>query len=397
MKICFFGAVLYGTGGLEVMLAHLANYLSAHNVDVYIISSNEPTETKIDISPNVKVKSVREDYNYASHKALDYYTTRLARLMSRVFKMRNTDNLFGQKINEYVEFSSAKCKRIVDEINKINPDITIGVNRGAVLLGKIADQIPGKKIGWQHTCYDAYMNKNGGYMWLNINKISPTYLKKLDRHVVLTDYDREDYLKNEGIRATTIHNFSDACINQKSDVEAHKMVAVGRLAKIKQYNLLLDAWQIFKKDENDWMLEIYGEGPEENYLEKKIEGLGIADSAKLCGFTKNVNERVATASAMIVTSKHEGFPLGVLDAMTMGVPIVGFEISALKYLITSGKEGYLSTKNNVELLASNMKKISEDLELRKKMSNACIEKAGQFNKDEVLNMWDGLIEEVLKE
>lgn len=397
MKICFFGAVLYGTGGLEVMLAHLANYLSEKNVEIYILSSNEPTETKIEISPNIKVKTVREDYNYATQKKLDYYTTRLVRIMARVFRFSNTENVLLQKINEYVEYSSVKCKRIIKEINQINPDITIGVNRGAILLGKIADQIPGKKIGWQHTCYDAYMNKNGGYVWLNINKISPAYLQKLDRHVVLTDYDKEDFVQNEGVPAVTIHNFSDTCINEKSNVEAHKMIAVGRLAKIKQYDLLLDAWQIFKKENNDWELELYGEGPEEAYLANKINELDIADSAKLCGFTKEVNARVAESSAMIVTSKHEGFPLGVLDAMTIGVPIIGFDISALKYLITDGKEGYLSAKNDVKLLAENMKKIAEDFELRKKMSEACMEKASQFNKEEVLRMWDKLIEEVTKE
>lgn len=397
MKICFFGAVLYGTGGLEVMLAHLANYLSEKNIDVYILSSNEPTETKIEISPKVKVKTVREDYNYATNKKLDYYTTRLVRVMARVLKFSNTDNLLLQKVNEYVEYSSIKCKRIVEEINQIHPDITIGVNRGAILLGKIADQIPGKKIGWQHTCYDAYMNKNGGYVWLNINKISPAYLQKLDRHVVLTDYDKEDFVKNEGVKAITIHNFSDACINEKSNVEAHKMIAVGRLAKIKQYDLLLDAWQIFKKENNDWKLELYGEGPEEEYLANKIKELDIADSARLCGFIKEVNARVAESSAMIVTSKHEGFPLGVLDAMTIGVPIIGFDISALKYLIEDGKEGYLSAKNDVKLLAENMKKVAEDFELRKKMSSACMKKASQFNKEEVLKMWDKLIEKVTKE
>lgn len=397
IKICFFGAVLYGTGGLEVMLAQLANHLAGNNMEVYIISSNEPAETKIELSPNIKVKTVREDYNYANCKKIDYYIMRIVRVMSRVLKIKETDNLLGQKINEYVDFSSVKCKRIIEEINKINPDITIGVNRGAILLGKIADKIPGKKIGWQHTCYDAYMNKNEGHVWLNINKISPTYLKKLDRHVVLTDYDKEDFLKNDGILTTTIHNFSDNSIKEKSNVESHKMIAVGRLATIKQYDLLLDAWHIFKRKSNDWILEIYGEGPEENYLRNKIKELDIADSARLCGFTKDVNEKVASASAMVVTSKHEGFPLGVLEAMMIGVPIIGFDISALRYLITNGEEGYLSAKNDVEVLAANIKKVSEDLNLRKKMSSACMKKASQFDKEKVLGLWDALIEEITKE
>ena len=100
---------------------------------------------------------------------------------------------------------------------------------------------------------------------------------------------------------------------------------------------------------------------------------------------------------MIVTSKHEGFPLGVLEAMMIGVPIIGFDISALKYLITDGEEGYLSEKNDVKLLADNMKKVSEDLELRKKMSSACMKKASQFDKEKVLRLWDELIEELIKE
>ena len=397
LKICFFGAVLYGTGGLEVMLAQLANHLSENGMDVYILSSNEPSETKIALSPDVKAKTVREDYNYANQKKLDYYVMRVVRVMSRLLKIKQTDNLLGQKINEYVDFSSVKCNRIIREINEIQPDITIGVNRGAILLGKIADRISGKKIGWQHTCYDAYMNKNGGHVWLNVNKISPAYLRNLDRHVVLTDYDKEDFWNNDGVRTTTIHNFSDNNVCEKSNVESHKMIAAGRLATIKQYDLLLDAWYIFKKESNDWILEIYGEGPEENYLRKKINELGIADSARLCGFTKDVNEKIAQSSTMIVTSKHEGFPLGVLEAMMIGVPIVGFDISALKYLITDGEEGYLSAKNDVKLLADNMKKISEDLELRKKMSRACIKKASQFDKEKVLGLWDELIEELIKE
>jgi len=395
-RICFIGAGLYGTGGVEVMLAQLANHFSKY-MGVYVISSNEPKETKVKIAPDVKVKTIREDYNYADHKAWDYYVKAIVRFISRLLRTRKTDNFWGQKINECEEFPSIKCQRIIKEINTINPDVTIGVGRGAIMLGKIAEQIPGKKIGWQHACYDVYMNRNGIHISPNMNKIIPVYLEKLDRHIVLTDYDKEDYLKNDKIQTTTIHNFSDVHIEKISNVESHKMIAVGRLSFEKQYDLLLDAWHIFKKDNNDWILEIYGEGPEEENLRKKIKELGIDNSVELCGFKKDINERIATASVMIVTSKYEGLPLGVIEAMTIGVPIIGFDIGALKYLITEGKEGCLSAKYDVELLAANIKKVSDDLELRKKMSSACIKKASEFEKGKVLKMWDELIEEVLEE
>lgn len=101
--------------------------------------------------------------------------------------------------------------------------------------------------------------------------------------------------------------------------KAPYVVAMGRLVPNKNFALLIDA---FAASGVPGRLLILGEGPERGALERRIADLGLADRILLPGFSDNPFPAIAAAHAYVLPSNAEGFPNGMVEAMTLGVPVV---------------------------------------------------------------------------
>lgn len=101
--------------------------------------------------------------------------------------------------------------------------------------------------------------------------------------------------------------------------EAPYVVAMGRLVSNKNFALLIDA---FAASGLPGRLLILGEGPERGALERRIAELGLADRILLPGFSDNPFPAIAAAHAYVLPSNAEGFPNGLVEAMTLGVPVI---------------------------------------------------------------------------
>jgi glycosyltransferase involved in cell wall biosynthesis len=106
------------------------------------------------------------------------------------------------------------------------------------------------------------------------------------------------------------------------------VVGSGRLATVKGFDLLLRAHAIVRSRGVEHRLRIMGEGPERAELEALIEELDIASSVELLGFVKNPYPQLARADLFVLSSRLEGMPLTVLEALALGVPIIATECSS---------------------------------------------------------------------
>lgn len=97
------------------------------------------------------------------------------------------------------------------------------------------------------------------------------------------------------------------------------MVAMGRLVPNKNFALLIDAFAAAAVPER---LLIFGDGPEREALARRIATLGMADRILLAGFNDNPFPAIAAARCYILPSNAEGFPNGLVEAMTLGVPVI---------------------------------------------------------------------------
>ena len=141
-----------------------------------------------------------------------------------------------------------------------------------------------------------------------------------------------------------------------------KIVSVGRLEKQKNYPMLLQAFEKFHQTKPEYILEIYGEGQEEETLRDIIKQKGLSDSVKLMGFCSEVHERINKAAMYIMSSDYEGLPNALIEAMALGLPCISTDCpcGGPRTLIENGVNGLLVHTDDTNALVKAINDILED-------------------------------------
>jgi glycosyltransferase involved in cell wall biosynthesis len=181
----------------------------------------------------------------------------------------------------------------------------------------------------------------------------------------------------------------------RAALDAKVVVAAGRVTPQKGFDRLLPAWAEVVRDHPDWELRIFGDGPSTNKLRKQIAQLGIGDSARLMGFTPRLHEELARASLYVMSSRREGFPMVLLEAMAIGLPVVSFNCpTGPRDVIREGVDGHVVRNGDVHALAEAMKGLMADAGRRRAFGAAAIEGARRFELSTIVARWEDLLAEV---
>ena len=147
----------------------------------------------------------------------------------------------------------------------------------------------------------------------------------------------------------------------------------------------------------DWRLEIVGEGPLREDLEKQIRKFDLQEVVFLPGFTEFVGQAYDTAEIFVISSSYEAFGLVTVEAMLHGLPVVGFaDCPGTNELITDGVTGLLVEPQNdrVKALALALIELISNPPLRKSFGKAGREKMkDRFSIREIGNAWEELLEQ----
>lgn len=170
----------------------------------------------------------------------------------------------------------------------------------------------------------------------------------------------------------------------------HSLISVGRLAREKMMDWVIQAVAAAKAQIPDLSLDIYGEGADKEKLQNLIEELGCGDYVRLCGFQK-MDEVYQRYDAYISASFVETLGVTLLEAVGSGLPIIGFDIRyGAQIFIDEGRNGYKAEWGDIEGLASGIVKLftEADIEAFRKHS---YEKAGKYLAEEVEKKWKDLL------
>ena len=182
---------------------------------------------------------------------------------------------------------------------------------------------------------------------------------------------------------------------KKSNLLSHQFISVGRMDKVKGFDLLIEAYNEFYKNNpaSDWKLVIIGDGDERECLEKLIKAYNLEKCVFLPGYSNNVIDYYLNSSIYIMSSRWEGFPMVLSECMELGLPIVSFDIDVMKEFISNGNDGILVEKGNIHDLANAMKKVSEDVRLRKFIAKNEAKKIKELSEDNILEQWEQIFKE----
>jgi len=134
------------------------------------------------------------------------------------------------------------------------------------------------------------------------------------------------------------------CRQQRAAWSGALVLAIGRLAPVKGFDLLLQAWP----SDADAHLLILGDGPEHGALQQQIAQLGLSDRVTLGGHSSAVTEWLHVADAMVISSHREGFPYVLVEALQAGCPVLSTQVSGVNeivppaYLVVPGEHALLN-------------------------------------------------------
>lgn len=157
----------------------------------------------------------------------------------------------------------------------------------------------------------------------------------------------------------------------------------------KRQDILLRAFAIVVKEIPSVKLKLIGDGPDENYLKKLSAELGINKQVIFAGKCKNVLEEISKAKVFAFSSEYEGMPNAVLEALSMGVPVVTTDYypGGARQLIEEKKRGFVIKRNNSEQLADKLIAILNNFEVAQRMAENAISVCNEQSDNEIYRKW----------
>jgi glycosyltransferase involved in cell wall biosynthesis len=213
----------------------------------------------------------------------------------------------------------------------------------------------------------------------------------VDRMLALTREDADLWIGQGMNNASFMPNPIPFMPEVPSPRTENAVVSVGRLTDQKGIDMLLDAWAEAAPRHPDWRLRIYGSGEDEEILKKQCTALGLDDSVDWMGRTSDVPGALRGGSVFVLSSRGEGFPLALMEAMATGLPCAAFDCApGVREIVRDGEDGLLATLGNTGELARRLDTLMSDKALRDSMGEAARVNVQRFTTDEIVRMWEEL-------
>jgi glycosyltransferase involved in cell wall biosynthesis len=155
--------------------------------------------------------------------------------------------------------------------------------------------------------------------------------------------------------------------------------AVGSLLKLKGFDVLLEAFAGLRRDGlSEARLVIVGDGPERAALTALARRLGLEGAAHFAGFLRDPLPVMARFEVMAISSTTEGCPRSILEAMFLGVPVVGFAVGGVPELVADGETGLLVRERAALPLTAALAMLLRDAPRRRAMGEATRARVAEY-------------------
>ena len=375
MKILYTVGAVNLPGGYDRIIIEKANYLAEHDHDVIItVASHALAKPYYPISEKVRLIDFNIDFHQQYRHGL-FYRAYLYFSLMRQYRQA-IENLL------YVE----------------RPDVVIStLGRELDFITEIKDG--SIKIGESHIAKDYVRNlhlmEQRGFLYRMIanywrNKLERN-VRKLSALVLLTQHDADSW--NGLTKTVVIPNSLPFYPPHGSSCENKQVIFVGRLNEQKGLEYLIDTWAKVNRKHPDWVLHMYGEGEQKQLLSQMIKDEGLERVIISHQPTSMIMEKYLESSMFLLTSRFEGLPMVILEAMACGLPVVSFDCPyGPADMIKDCEDGFLVEYLNTDEAARRVCQLIENPELRKTMGMQARINVQRYNRDVVMKQWTDLFE-----
>lgn len=220
---------------------------------------------------------------------------------------------------------------------------------------------------------------------------APLLASRVDVHLVLSASNRDAFLRaysGRHRRVELVPPGVDLARFDRARADAGRVAAyrggarrvigaMARLAPQKAIHVLLDATPLLLRDDRETRVLIVGSGPLRGALERRAHRLGIAHAVTFAGYQEDVVSAYAAMDVFVLPSRDEGFAVVFMEAMAMGVPVVGTRVIGNIDAVEDGVTGLLVPYEDAPALARAVLSILADDGLRQRLCMAAAERARQ--------------------
>lgn len=362
MKLLYIVPKIKIAGGVARVLSVKANYFTEYfGYEVHILSQNEEND-------------------------LPFYT----------FNLKISFHNMILKGNMFSFFNSFK-KQVNQEIDKINPDIVLVADNG--LKAFLIPYIIKTKI--------PIVLESHGSKFIEEQSVRSNFLSKSIQNLKyqFKDFSARKFtnvvaLSNENLKEWNINNsviIPNPCwikTDTISNLKKKRIITVARNSYEKGLDRLLLIWKEIGQKYPDWTLDVYTD--DIHSLKKTAIDLEIKTQINYLNFIKNIEDKYLESSIYLMTSRFEGFPMVLLEAMASGLPCIAYDCpSGPRSIILNAENGFLIPDANMEMFVEKLSFLIENEELRLKLGIHAKETSEIYNINEVMKQWKFFLENLI--
>ena len=377
-SVCFVVDSISGLGGIQRVVATICNELN-DEYDISIITRKKVNcrkATNYNINSNIKIVCSR---NWAENFL--YFPIRTINYLNRRYKFLNKDG----KIYEFLTYRSRliESKKIVRYLNKNRIDYVIAAGLGEIVfLTYLKEKVNSYFIACWHSSFDNYIQDYS-------KRIIQRSLTIPDKTLVLSKNDSKILKREFNCDVEYLYNPIKIDKRFRSNLSNNVFLTVGRLDPVKQFDLMIKAFEIFHITNKKWKLRIIGEGAEREKLQNMINEKKLSNYVILAGKTNNVFEEYKQASIFLLTSNSEGMPMCILEAMMCKLPIIAFDIPVLHEMLN--EKNKITKQNDITNFAKEMTRLANSYEMRQEIGTINMKEIERFNIDTIISRWKEII------
>ncbi|MBO8185539.1 glycosyltransferase family 4 protein [Streptomyces spirodelae] len=368
----------YAIGGTVRTTYNLARTLAEHH-DVEVVSVFRTRDRPVfDPGPGVKLRPLLDTRGVRTPDALGTDHARPA-------------EVFPEADGKYPMYSALTDRLIGDHLGSTEADVVIGTRPG--LNTHIARQTRRGpvRLGQEHLTLATHSRR----LKLVLRSVYP----RLDALTTVTEADAADYrrmLRLPGVRIEAVPNSVPEPGVTPADGNSKWVVAAGRLAPAKRYDLLVRAFAKVVAERPDWRLRIYGGGREQPGLRALIDELGLYNHVFLMGPIHPIEPEWAKGSIAAVTSSLESFGMTIVEAMRCGLPVVATDCPhGPAEIVRPGVDGRLVPTGDEDAVAGALLGLINDDELRHRMGRAALADSARFDPAHIGARYESILRDLV--
>ena len=361
-KVCLVSISL-AKGGLERSCAMLSQMLESHGHEVHLVILNDEIDYPFS-GKLLNLGKLKTEKDSMAKRLLRF------RKFRNYLKKENFDVIIDHRPKNNFQRELFYSKYIYRELRKI---------------------------------YVVHSSKKTEYLTENPASFSKICKKNL-LNVSVSHYIENEILRKEGIaNSVTLHNAFNPDWEEQNgefpEILQNKkyILSYGRLDdSIKDFSFLMEAFTQSKVWKKDFQLVILGDGKDKEKLQKLANSKDCAKQILFLPFTKDPFEIIKNAHFVTLTSKYEGFPMVLVESLSMGIPVVSLDIiSGPSEIVEHKKNGLLIAERSLPLFSQALQSLCFDdalYETLKKNTKSSVEK---FSMKNIAQKWNKLLQDEL--